>query len=116
MNNPSPLFEKRNNTLKKIDNQRRAWLYASSAIVCSIILIIFAWDWIASLGSPRIWWVIGSILLIITVNWWYWTMKVVLHMSENLLDVMRLIESILGDIAEIKQQVKKKIQNKKRDL
>ena len=92
--------------LEKLHDQRRKWLWASSIVFWAIVLIIFAWDWIDGFGSKSVWWVIVSAMLIISINWWYWTMRVIRKLIVHQEIEYSILKSILIDIAEVKSDVR----------
>lgn len=100
------LIQKHAADLEQICKQRRLWLYASSVVYVSIICIIILWDYIDSFHSKTLWWGIISISLIISVNWWYWTM----HSLDKLVDSIRseftLIREISSDLTELRNIIK----------
>ena len=92
--------------LKRINDQRRIWLFASSIVVSCIIFLIFAWDWIDHFASYGVWWVVISLIMIISVNWWYWTMKVIRILLEHQEAEYTLLACILNDVSEAKKDIK----------
>lgn len=92
--------------LERINRQRRIWLYASSVVVTGIVGLIFAWDWIDHFKSNSLWWVIISFILIISVNWWYWTMKVIRILLQHQEAEYELLACILNDVSEAKKDIK----------
>lgn len=93
------------NTLDKINNQRRKWFYASSVVFFSIITIIFLWDWLDNRNESKIWWVIVSFMLIISVNWWYWTVRVLLKLLDQRKAEIIIINELIFDIRDIKSSI-----------
>jgi hypothetical protein len=93
------------NTLDKINNQRRKWLYASSVVFFSIVAIIFLWDWLDNRAENKIWWVIVSLMLIVSVNWWYWTVRVLLKLIEQRKSEIIIINELIFDIRDIKSSI-----------
>lgn len=100
------LFKLNDQHLEKINNQRRRWLYASSIVLTGIIALIFAWDWLDHFHSQSIWWLVVSLMLLISVNWWYWTMKVVYKMLQHQKIEFGIIRELLVDIKEVKSEIK----------
>ena len=100
------LIEANQKDLDALHNQRRLWLWASSIVFWAIICIIFAWDWIDGLHSKSIWWFIVSCMLILSINWWYWTMRVIRKLVNHQAVEYDLLKSILHDLARIKKDVK----------
>ena len=101
------LLRQHKDEIKRINRQRQLWLWASSIVFTGIIFLIFAWDWIDDLQSKRIWWLIVSTMLIISVNWWYWTMRVIRIILTHQKLEYDLIRSILYDISMVKSDLKK---------
>ena len=91
--------------LTRINEQRRWWLYASSVVLGGIIFLIFTWDWIDGFHSKSVWWLVVSTMLIISVNWWYWTMKVIRRIIEHQEIEFDLIRVIITDIREVKKDI-----------
>lgn len=92
--------------LEKLHDQRRMWLWASSGVFWAIILIIFAWDWISGFNSKSVWWVLVSAMLLVSINWWYWTMRVIRKLIHHQEVEYEILKSILLDIAEVKSDVR----------
>lgn len=92
--------------LNKINDQRRLWLWASSFVFWSIISIIFMWDWIDGLHSKSFWWVIVSFMLILSINWWYWTMRVMRLLIHHQMVQYNILKMILVDLGKIKKDVR----------
>ena len=90
-------------TLDKINERRRRWLYASSIVFFSIILIIFTWDWINTQNESKIWWVIVSLML--TISGWYWTVRVILKLIEQRKSELEIITELVIDIKDVKSTI-----------
>ena len=100
------LLECRKKDIDRINNQRRMWLYASSVVFSGIIFLIFGWDWLSGIQSKSIWWVIVGIMLIISINWWYWTMRVLRIIIDYQSGEYALITTIISDIHILKKDIK----------
>jgi uncharacterized membrane-anchored protein YitT (DUF2179 family) len=100
------LLDKHLADIDRINNQRRAWLYASSVVFVGIIFLIFSWDWLDHFHLKSIWWVVISVMLILSINWWYWTMRVVRIMLNHQEAQHSLLKSILEDIGETRSDIK----------
>lgn len=93
--------------LERINDQRRKWLVASSIVFFGIIFLIFTWDWLDQRNSSTLWWAIVSCMLIISINWWYWTMRVVRQLLSQQKIVFNLLSDIVEDIKSIKNNFKR---------
>ena len=101
MDRINKIFQKNNEKLNKIAKQRTMWLYASSICFVGIISLIFSWDFIDDLHSKSIWWVIVSIMLIVSINWWYWTMKSIRLLLETHSDSIHLLNDIIYELKKV---------------
>lgn len=106
MKNPKNLIENRQLDLERMNDQRRTWLWASSVVFWAIIFIIFAWDWIDGLHSKSVWWFIVSCMLILSINWWYWTMRIIRKLIAHQAVEYDLLKSILVDLDKIKKDIR----------
>ena len=100
------LIEENDRDLDNINQQRRTWMYASSAVVVGIVLLIFGWEWLENFHSKSIWWVVVSGMLILSVNWWYWTMRVMLRLIRHQKMEFHIINELVHDIKELKIEIR----------
>lgn len=96
------IYEK---NLDAFNKQRHTWLWASSIVFLGIIFLIFCWEWLDSLSSKSLWWAIVSLMLIISINWWYWTMKVVRYAISHQALELKILKSLVEDINVVKNMV-----------
>lgn len=101
------LIDQHNKDMHKINEQRRLWLYASYIVATGVILLIFGWDWLSGFNNVSIWWVIVSLILLICMNWWYWTMKIIRQLLHHQQSEYKILSEIVKDIKEFKDQLKK---------
>lgn len=100
------MLDRNDEDLDRINQHRRWWLFASSLVFVGIITLIFAWDALNQFGTKSIWWVITSLMLILSVNWWYWTMRVMLRLISHQKMEFAIIRELLFDIKELKTDLK----------
>lgn len=96
--------------LEKINEQRRIWLYASAAIVLGIVLIISGWHYLEGRELGWIIWSIVSTGLIVSVIWWYWTMRIIKHSLDHQSMVFDVLIEMTEDIQLVRKDVKNLIQ------
>lgn len=104
-NNLTSLITKYERNLDDFNRQRHVWLWASSIVFTAIIFLIFFWEWLNDLSSKPLWWAIASLMLIISINWWYWTMKVVRYAINHQALELKILKSLVEDIHSIKNIV-----------
>jgi hypothetical protein len=91
--------------LEVIYQQRRLWLYASSLVVVAVIGIIVSWFYLSSLDNNLIWWGIISVSLIVSVNWWYWTVSAIGKIVRAVHSEYQILNEITSDLDQIKSIV-----------
>ena len=102
MNAYHTMIDKHERELESINAQRRIWLYASSVVFTVVVVIIFVLN---IFPSATLWWVVFSIGLIITINWWFWTMRVVNTMITHKRLESIILKSIIDDLITVKSQI-----------
>jgi hypothetical protein len=87
-----------------IDNERKGWLFLSAFVVTAVLGIIFGWSNVQE--SHLLWLVVGTGLLL-SVVWWYWTMRLIRHMLDFKREESVILMSIVKEIRYIKNKVVK---------
>ena len=80
-------------------------MIASSFVFTGLIILVFWWDWITNLHSRTIWWVIISLMIIISYNWWYWTMHTITKLIEYQRDEYVLVQELLLTIRKLTEKI-----------
>ena len=91
--------------LTLIDGYRKAWLALSSLVVATVLGIIFGWNYIV---GQKLAWVASSCGLLISMVWWYWTMRLIRYLIHYKITESHILEEIIVEIKEIKQEIVKK--------
>jgi len=89
--------------LKTLDRERQHWLRLSAFVVLSVFGVIFEWNFVM---ANRLAWLLVSCGLIVTVIWWYWTMRFIRHLLESKNDEYLILNDIITDVSEIKQDIR----------
>ena len=90
--------------LEKFNKERIFWMRLSGFVAISILLIVLDWT---LLGQHSIHWVLISLGLVLSVSWWYWTMKMVRTVIDHRVVEVEILANIVTDIKEIREDVKK---------
>ena len=90
--------------LHAFDDERRAWLILSSFVVFAVLIILYSWDAIA---HSKLVYAIGAFGLVLSVTWWYWTMRLIRHLIESKTDEYQLLTDIITMVRDVKEDVKK---------
>jgi hypothetical protein len=99
------LLEKFKSDISRLNKQRIRWLAFSSIIFLVVVLIIFFSEKINNLHSQTIWWVIGSMGLLLSINWWYWTLTLIRSVLQHQIDTVIILSEITNDVKEIKTDI-----------
>jgi len=99
------LLEKHRVDIELISRQRRKWLFASSVVIVAIVGVIAGWDVVDGLHSAPVWWVVVSAMMLVSANWWYWTMSVMRKFIDHQQIEFALIHELVVDIREIRKDV-----------
>jgi hypothetical protein len=96
-----------NKELDQLNKQRKIWLWASSIVVLGVVFLISFWNLITDYTHYKwITWSAVSLGLIISVNWWYWTMGMVRRSLAHQITVIEILNCITNDIKLVKEDVK----------
>ena len=94
----------------RLNRQRKYWLIFSSVIFIGVILVIVFSTNINNLKSEAIWWGIGAVGLVVSVNWWYWTLTLVRRVLEHQIKMVLLLEEITTDVTGIRLDIRELFQ------
>lgn len=89
--------------LKQIGFERRAWLVLSAFVVFSIGFIIFGSN---QLEKLHILWIIGGIGLLISMVWWYWSMRIINKLVVHREEEIAVLNDLCIDIKEVRQEIR----------
>lgn len=92
--------------IEQSNTQRKYWIFASSFVFVGVIFYILGWHWIQQLANPYIDWILISVGLLISMNWWYWTMGLIRQYLSHQAEVITLLDGIVTDLKIIKHEVK----------
>jgi hypothetical protein len=88
--------------LKNLDIERKGWLMVSGFIIISILGIIFDWNTVILFKLQYA--LIGA-GLIISVVWWFWTMRLIRLLINHRIAEAETLKEILIDIKSIRQDI-----------
>jgi uncharacterized membrane protein len=98
-------LEKIKKDLTRFNKERKFWLLVSGFITAAAVAISLEWNEI--LTSHTTIWLVVSVGLIISVIWWYWTMKIVKTILQHRYQEVEILHDLIVDIKEIKTEVSK---------
>ena len=88
--------------LKNLDIERKGWLMVSGFIMISILGIIFDWKTVILFKLQYIFVCAG---LIISVVWWFWTMRLIRLLIDHRMAEAETLKEILIDIKSIRKEI-----------
>jgi uncharacterized protein (DUF2062 family) len=100
----APSLEKIKEDLLRFDAQRKFWLAISGFFAAAVIAIIYKWN---DILSSHLVWITASVMLTISVIWWYWTMRVIRTILRHRHSEIEILHDLIVDIKEIKTEVSK---------
>lgn len=89
-----------------IDSQRKGWLVLSAFVAVGTLGIIFGWNFV---HNHYLIWLMVSSGLLLSVIWWYWTMKLIRHIIEFKLTESQILTDIIEEVKTIKNIVTKEV-------
>lgn len=89
--------------LKKFNQQRKLWLALSFFVIASVTGIIFDWNHIQ---AYKLEWTLGTFGMVISIGWWYWTMKIIRHLIQHKTDEYEILAEVITEIKDIKKHVR----------
>jgi Flp pilus assembly protein TadB len=92
-----------------IDNERKGWLILSAFVAAAVLGIIFGWN---TVRESHLIWLVVCTGLVLSVTWWYWTMRLIRQMLEFKREESEILLDIVKEIRYIKNKVVKDLTNK----
>lgn len=89
----------------RLNDQRKRWLTFSSIVFVIVIMIIFFADKINNLHYQSIWWLLGALGVLVSINWWYWTLTLIRRVLQHQIDTVILLSEITNDVKDIKTEI-----------
>lgn len=90
--------------LEQIDRHRQKWSILGAGIVATILFILFDWN---DLEKHQLLWGVISFGLVISVAWWYWTMRMIRTLLANKYNEIEVLGDLSDAVKEIRAQIKK---------
>jgi ABC-type bacteriocin/lantibiotic exporter with double-glycine peptidase domain len=97
-------IEKIAQAINNIDKERIFWLRVSVFVVFVILGIIWQWN---SIQLYHVQWITVSLVLSLSVCWWYWTMRLIRLTLSHRKDEVEILGEIVNDIKIIKNNITK---------
>ena len=88
----------------KYQKHRRIWIWSSTITSAVLCLSIIFWD-VISRGHIVSWYVISTVLLLLSLNWGYWTLRVFMQLVSNQKIELKIIQELAIDISELRKEI-----------
>ena len=88
--------------LNKLDTERKSWLMVSVFSIISVLGIIFGWNDIIVF---KLQYVFAGTGLIVSVLWWFWTMRLIRLLIDHRINEAETLKEILIDIKSIRREI-----------
>ena len=87
---------------------RRIWLWSSTGVIAGSVAFLCTWDWVHSFKSGINWSLIAPlIMLILSINWGYWTLRLIIQLLNNQKAEMHIIHELADDISDLRKEITK---------
>ena len=91
-------------TLRQFEKERKLWMALSAGVLITIVFIIFDWP---SLSQNNISWCVGAGGLLMSVVWWYWTMRITKELLTIKIQDRQILQEVIDDIKHIRKEILK---------
>jgi len=100
-------LEDYNQRLKNIKLQKQSWVTLSIIFVVLLISVIIEWGDITQVNNPYLWVFIFAILILTSIIWWFWTMRIMSTFLNHRKQEIMILEEIVIDIKQMKSDIEK---------
>ena len=92
--------------LQTLEKHRRRWLILSSIVFASAAFIIYDWF---QIQNHTIHWTLSALGVLISIIWWYWTMRLIRILLQHRLEDRLIMAEIIEDVKYIRTEVLKNL-------
>lgn len=88
--------------LKRLDNQRKAWLMLSALVIFVIGFLIFDHTHLIEYG---VLWQIGVLGVTVSVVWWYWAMRMINRLIQYRMEEVQVLIDLYSSLIAVKEEI-----------
>jgi Na+/melibiose symporter-like transporter len=92
--------------LNRLNGQRKTWLFLSGFVIVAISILVIDWSGIQHSG---VFWTLGAFGLIVSVSWWYWTMRLIRYLINYRIEESVILHEIVDEIRSVKADIQQTI-------
>ena len=96
-------------TLRQFKKERKLWMALSAIVLVLIIGIIFDWSIIY---QYKLQWLVGAGGLLMSVAWWYWTMRIIKELLTIKIKDREILQDIIEDVKHIRKEILRTLPNR----
>ena len=96
-------------SLRQFEKERKLWMALSVAVLIIVVSIIFDWP---SLSQNNIAWCAGAGGLLMSIVWWYWTMRITKELLTIKIQDRQILQEVIEDVKHIRQEILKTLPNR----
>jgi hypothetical protein len=89
-------------SIGKLNIERKLWLILSVLVVAASVISFLGWD---SIQVHHLQWVFVTSGILISMIWWFWTMRLIRIILNHRLVEIEILQEIVNDIRDIKNNV-----------
>lgn len=94
---------------RRLNKHRKIWTYSSIIIIILFFVIFLNWNIIEYYNLQ---WILVAGGMLLSIAWWYWTLLLVKKIIEHKIDEVIILEEIINDFKDIKNNLKESSNNK----
>ena len=98
------LFNSHTIEMNNINKIRYWWIISSLMVYATIISIIVGWSWLIDMQHPQLW-INIAIISLISINWWYWTMVIIMKLISHQQREAEFANELIQEIKELRKHI-----------
>lgn len=95
--------------LKQFKKERKLWMALSAIVLITMTGIVLDWP---SIFHYKLEWVVGGFGILISMAWWFWTMRIVKELITIKIQDREILQEIIEDIKHIRKKILKTLPNR----
>lgn len=96
-------------TLRQFEKERKLWMALSAIVLVSVLGIIFDWT---TIYQYKLEWLVGAGGLLLTIVWWYWTMRITKELITIKIKDREILQDIIEDVKHIRKEILRTLPNR----
>ena len=95
--------------LRQFKKERKLWMALSAIVLVTLTGIVLDWPLIF---HYKLEWLIGSLGILMSIAWWYWTMRITKELLTIKIRDREILQEIIEDIKHIRKEILRTLPNR----